>query len=150
MMFQAQQMCEKNWSIKTLNGQFLSVMKGQVGLIEDAVLNNIKWAFKPASDIGRFYIEHVDSGERLVDVVNGGYDSWSLEPGFDGSFAFVSQGGLFRHFDYRFDEHNKQSIVETDFAYPKKPVLDPVLNKEVSYCDLCKKRLAEYYHWVIE
>lgn len=146
MMLQAQQMCEKNWAIKTLNGQFLSVMKGQIGLIQDALHSEINWAFKPANDMGRFYIEHVDSGERLVDMVNGGYDCWSIEPRFDGSFAFVSQGGLFRHFDYRFDDNNSQSIVETSFAYPKKRAA----TNDKAYCNLCQKRLAEYYHWVIE
>ncbi|MCU4675003.1 hypothetical protein N7931_05090 [Catenovulum sp. 2E275] len=146
-MFKAQAMCEKHLMIKTLNGHFLSVLRGQIGLTKNFSNEDVLWQFKPTKEIGRFYIEHVKSGERLVDEVNGGYDSWSVEEEYTGCFAFISQGGLYRHFDYLLEHNADKSIAEIGLNYLKnKSNRKPrQLNNASS-----PKKLAEYYYWLIE
>lgn len=111
----------KTWKIKTSDGRFLSVEGGEVKLQQSAAENMLDWLFQPAEEHGRFYIKHATTGVTLVDTVNGGYDSWSVEDCFDGTAQLVSRGGLFRHFDNLIEQ--SQSI---------------------------KQGFAEYYNWLIE
>ncbi|GEM_PF-5084380 len=147
-MFQAQSMCGHKWMIKTLQGQYLSVLKGQVGLTLRPDANAVDWTFKPAFEFGRYYIEHIETGERLVDVVNGGFDCWSVEQEYSGCFAFVGQGGVFRHFDFNIEDQADKSLAETNLALPQKRKFNRTIKNEA--CRHCQKRLTEYCNWIIE
>lgn len=135
MLPQQLNMINKHWKIRTVTGQFLWVEQGELSLTTkqqplfklSGSNQKLDWIFEPAEQVGRFRINHFETGEPLVDTVNGGYDCWSLEEAYNGTVALVSQGGLFRHFDY-----STAQVVQLD----KQKVI--------------RQKLTEFDHWVLE
>ncbi|EWH09516.1 hypothetical protein DS2_12568 [Catenovulum agarivorans DS-2] len=97
----------RKWQIKTVDGLCLVAEQGQLKLVEKLDKPNALWEFRAGNDVGLYQIYNAQSGDVLVDSINGGHDEWAVEPCYQGYCHLVSPGGLFRHFERSFQ--NKQT-----------------------------------------